>query len=248
MNKQKRFEIIVGLLVGGAICFVLAPIMVAIFQTTVALIGTFVVGALALTFAPVFIHQLSVWKYKSLKAMVSRDPINNLIALQKKRFDRIESGRKSLEEQAAALSEYRRNCDEMLKKYPGKKEELLARQKVFEDMFSYRVDLYKQAKKAHSDAQEQLDYLEMEYENAVAAYKAGMAFGDTENFMEKLIEKTAIKSIYQQVDQSVAQMEIAMLDVNAQKEIEGKTQHAVTYDSGYKVILGNILEPIKAAA
>lgn len=248
MNKQKRFEIIAGLLVGGAICFVLAPIVMAIFKTTLALVGTFVVGAIALTFAPVFIHQLSVWKYKSLKAMVSRDPINNLIALQKKRHERIERGRVHLEEQSVAVSSYKRNCDAMIEKYPAKRAELEARQKVFEDMYAFRVDLYKKAKLDYSAAEEQLDYLEMEYHNAVAAYKAGQAFGDTEDFVEKIIEKTAIKAVYAQVDQSVTQMEIAMVDANVQKSIEGKIQHRVAYDQSGQIILGDILEPIKVRA
>lgn len=220
----------------------------AIFKTTLALVGTFVVGAIALTFAPVFIHQLSVWKYKSLKAMVSRDPINNLVALQKKRHERIEKGRLHLQEQSVAVSAYKRNCGEMIKKYPAKREELEGRQKVFEDMYAFRVDLYKKAKFDYNAAEEQLDYLEMEYDNAVAAYKAGQAFGDTEDFVEKIIAKTAIKAVYAQVDESFAQMELAMVDANVQKSIEGKTQHLVSYDSSGQIIMGDILEPVKVRA
>lgn len=248
MNKQKRFEIIAGLLVGGAIVLAAAPLIMAIFKTTLALVGTFVVGAIALTFAPVFIHQLGIWKYKSLKAMVSRDPINSLIVVQKKRHERIEKGRTHLQEQSVAVSGYKRNCEQMIAKYPAKREELEARQKVFEDMYAFRVDLYKQAKRDYNAAEEQLDYLEMEYDNAVAAYKAGQAFGDTEDFVEKIIEKTAIKAIAAQVDQSVAQMEIAMIDANVQKSIEGTVQHQVVYDRSGAIVMGDILEPIKVRA
>jgi hypothetical protein len=170
------------------------------------------------------------------------------VALQKKRHERIEKGRLHLQEQSVAVSAYKRNCGEMIKKYPAKREELEGRQKVFEDMYAFRVDLYKKAKFDYNAAEEQLDYLEMEYDNAVAAYKAGQAFGDTEDFVEKIIAKTAIKAVYAQVDESFAQMELAMVDANVQKSIEGKTQHLVSYDSSGQIIMGDILEPVKVRA
>lgn len=247
MDKQTKFKLALGLGAAVLICAFSSWIFL-LFKTVTALVAAGAMGTAAFIFAPVFIHQLTVWKFSSLKAMVSRDPINSLIALQKKRHSEIEEGRQHLEEQTVAASEYKRNCDNMIKKYPEKTDELRARQKVFEDMLAFRVDQYSEAKLNYHKAEEQLDYLEMEYDNAVAAYKAGKAFGTGADFFDKLIEKTAIKAIGAQVDRSVAQMRMAMIDANVEKMIAGKAQHQVTYDAAGNVVLGNILEPLKVRA
>lgn len=247
MDKQTKFKLALGLGAGVLIC-AFSSLIFLLLKTTAALVTAGALGTAAFIFAPVFIHQLTVWKFSSLKAIVSRDPINNLIALQKKRHAEIEEGRLHLEDQTVAASEYKRNCDNMIKKYPEKTEELRERQKVFEDMLAYRVDQYAEARLNYNRAEEQLDYLEMEYDNAVAAYKAGKAFGTGADFFDKLIEKTAIKAIGAQVDRSVAQMRMAMVDANVEKMIAGKTQHQVTYDAAGNVVLGNILEPLKVRA
>lgn len=245
MDKQKRFKMLVGAAIAVLFCLVLAPVIILTFKSFFALLAMLIAGTVVFTFAPVFVHQLSVWKYKSLRAVVSRDPISSLIALQKKRHERLEKGRQNLQDQRTALSEYRRNCNEMIKKYPDQTQTLTARLTTFENMFAFRVDAYNQAKKDYSAAEEQLKYLEMEYDNAVAAFKAGQAFGQEADFFDKLVESTAVKAVYRQVDESMAQMEIAMIDAHAQQQIDGIKQHTISYDASGNVVLGDILEPIK---
>ena len=136
----------------------------------------------------------------------------------------------------------------MVKDWADKKDELALKLKAVEQRFAIGVTAYVNAKKNYEETNKKIEYMEAEYDNACAEWEVGNALGTLDNFMDDLIERSAIKAINQKSDESFAQMQMAMVDAHADGIIEqGVTIHAVNYSSdGQSILLGNILDPIKA--
>ena len=110
MTKQNKFKLMLGLGVATLI-IALASVLKALFVGTASAIGIFVMGFTAFTFAPLFMAQITAWKFKSLNFMVSRDPINHWIGVQSRRWKAIEEARLGLIKKGAAVLAYKRNCE-----------------------------------------------------------------------------------------------------------------------------------------
>lgn len=248
MDKQKRYKL--GLIVGAVAiyCFLIQPFIMAIIGGLVGSLVALAIGFIAAAFLPAAAEKLAHIKYKALKVVISRDPINALYRRLEERKRAQEEMRLKLVEQTAALTKTRRRTADMIKQYPAKAEQYNERLTGFERLLAHQVDLYKAVKIAVELFTSNLEEAEADYEMAVLFNETSQIMGGQEDFEKQLREKFAFDAIDKEVDTAMANMTVALIDLDhAPAQVLNTQQHAIAYDNSGNVILGNILEPVKVA-
>lgn len=246
MDKRKRYKIGLVVAIVAVYCFLIQPFIVAIIGGLVGSIIALAIGLIAAALTPAAIEKLAHIKYGALKAVISRDPINALYRRLEERKRAQEDMRMKVLEQTAALSKTKRRTAEMIKQYPTKAEQYNARLIGFERLLAHQVDLYKKLKAAVELFTEKLEEAEAEYEMAVLFNETSQIMGGQEDFEKQLREKFAFDAIDKEVDMAMANMSMALIDIDhAPVQITATQQHAINYDASGNVVLGNILEPVK---
>lgn len=111
MDKNKEFYFKWGMVAVGILFFawVVAPIIMLALGGLIGSIVALAIGAVAYAFLPVAALQLTIWKFKAHKAIVSKAPIEALYLRLKERRENREAIRKKLETQTTFLAGFRRD-------------------------------------------------------------------------------------------------------------------------------------------
>lgn len=250
MDKKKLFNL--GVL-GGVIVFyglVIAPIIMKvamnIITSTAATVAALIIGAAIVAFAPAFAEKMTQLKFKTLKAVVSRAPIESLYSRLQKRTGNLNDFRQKLQGQSTALTSYRRKAQKMIKDYPEDAPGQQAELDKFEKLFMYRVDKYKEAKAKLQVFTGVVQKAERRYEMAVASLEAGKAMEMDESFMETLKEQFAFDAVEETVDAAFSQMDMALIDEETSMSHirQANSTRQINYRDDGVIDLGNILQPV----
>ena len=250
MDKKKLFNL--GVL-GGVIVFyglVVAPIIMKvalnIIGSTLASVAALVIGAVIVALAPSFAEKMTQVKFKTLKAVVSRAPIESLYGRLRDRTGGLNDYRQKLQTQSTALTGYRRKAVKMIKDYPEDAPAQKAELEKFEKLFMFRVDKYKEAHAKLQVFTATVQKAERRYEMAVASLEAGKAMEMDENFMNTLKEQFAFDKVEETVDAAFSQMDMALVDEElAMNQIrQSNSTRQINYRDDGVIDLGNILQPV----
>lgn len=247
MDKKKEFLFKWGV-IGFAILlvsWVIAPFLMQAIGGLMGSVAALGIGAVIYTFLPTAALQLTIWKFKVHKAVVSKAPIQALWErLQEKRENR-EAIRQKLEIQSTHLAAFRRKSNKMIEDYPEEREQTLAELTKFEQLLALRLDQYKQLFIDVEAFAKFVEKQERRYEMAVASLDVGQVMEMDKKFMDELTEKFAMDEINATVDRSFAQMEMTLVNEQAILESarqEGRQIHSISYDAQGNVLTGNILK------
>jgi hypothetical protein len=240
---QQRFKTIAKFGIAGIICLLVAPIVFLMIKGLVGLAVAGVICATLIALMPAFSEWLTQIKFKALKGVISRAPVESLIQRAKERWDELETQLGLLKEQAAAVSEFKIKVSRFVKENPLDAQDWLDRLADYEKRFAFRVESFKKAKRDTHDFMKTIDRAEAIYEMALMDQKLSKSFGKSRDFMAIFREKTAFDAIDKANAQSMADLKMSMIDEDyvSQQTLGEQPVAKITYDTQGNVVLGNIL-------
>lgn len=244
MNQEKfKKYATIGLV--GLAGLIVAPI---IFLVVKGIVGLAIAGVLAMGImaaAPAVSQWLSNMKFKALEGVISYEPVLTLKTRAEERWAELDTQRALLEDQAATLEEFTRKAKGFIKQFPEEAPDWMQRIKDYEQIFAYRIDMFKKAKIETEKFMVTIDKAEGIYQMAVLDAKMSKSFGKTRDFMSIFKEKTAFDAIDKANSKAIASLRMALVDenfVSEQIKLQNEPVHAVTYNPTGTVNVGNILD------
>ncbi|MNK14230.1 hypothetical protein D3C87_323290 [compost metagenome] len=243
--NQEKFKKYATLSLIGLAGLIVAPI---IFLTIKGIVGLAIAGVLAMsimTIAPAASQWFANMKFKTLEGVISYEPVLTLKTRAEERWTELGTQRDLLEQQAATLEEFTKKAKGFIKQFPEEAADWTERVKQYEQIFAYRVDLFKKAKGETEKFMVTIDKAEGIYEMAVLDAKMSKSFGKARDFMSIFKEKTAFDAIDKANSKAIASLRMALVDenfVSEQIKLQTEPTRAVNYNPSGSVNLGNILD------
>lgn len=241
-EKFKKWATI-GLI--GVTGLLVAPI---IFLTIKGIVGLAIAGVLAagvMAAAPAVSQWMTNMKFKALETVISYEPVLTLKASAEQRWKELATQRDLLEEMSGTLQQFKHKATSFIQSYPEEAASWNQRVQSYEQIFAYRVDLFKKAKKETEKFMITIDKAEGIYEMAVLDSKMSKSFGKKSDFMTMFKEKTAFEAIDKANSAAMASLQMAMIDeeyVSEQIKLQAEPARAINYSPSGVVNLGNILD------
>ena len=211
----------------GAIALLIGPFTVTILHGLGALLAigaTVVVAYVAMKMWGVFALAVANWHLKALKAEAMRNPVETLQTEYVKKQQALAQFKQQLiafiaevNNFAAKVKDYVRNG---LEDAPVYVEQL----KKMQQLQELRKEKYTQAEDSLADFAEAIRRTDTKWKMACAAAHMNEAAGDMEgDVFDKICIETAIESVQTKLNQSFADLDLALLDdANAKKQADAK--------------------------
>jgi hypothetical protein len=241
---QEKYKKLMQIGIVGAVCLLVAPIIFGVVKGMIGLAVAALVGGTILALMPAVTERLAQLKFQALKGVISRAPVDTLNKRGQERWDELNVQRQTLHEQAAALAEFKQKATKFNRDFPEEAPQINEQLQGYEQLFAYRVDMFKQAKLETEKFMKVVEKAEAIYEMAMADAKLGKSFNKGKDFMAIYREKTAFDAIDKANSMALANLKMALVDDDfASKAVEAAptSQHAITYDATGRPMLGNIL-------
>ena len=244
MNQEnfKKYATI-GLI--GLAGLIVAPVIFLVVKGLVGLAIAGLVAATTMAAAPAVSQWLTNMKFKALETVISYEPVLTLKTRAEERWKELDVQRTLLEEQAATLEQFTKKANGFIKQFPEEASDWTQRVKDYEQIFSYRVDLFKKAKAETEKFMVTIDKAEGIYEMAVLDAKMSKSFGKARDFMSIFKEKTAFDAIDKANSKAIASLRMALVDenfVSEQIKLQAEPVRTVNYNPSGSVNIGNILD------
>lgn len=239
MTKE-RFNLFAKLGLMGLASILIAPVVFLMIKgivgAAIAIILVMILNALA----PAFSSWLTHLKFNSLKFVIDHAPVEELMQRAKERWDALAEQRDILQGQAASLALYKKKVEKIERDFPEDGPEARQTLSSYEELFAYRVEAFKNAKIETHKFMRTVDRAESVYEMAQAEANMGKSFGKGKDFMAVFREKTAFDAIDKASANSLANLRMALVDEGYSAKVADPA-HAITYDRGGEVVIGNVL-------
>lgn len=216
MNKQTKkaplWLKIVGVAVAG---LAFAPIA---FYTIVGLLGLAVTIVLVLSgifLGPVLAEKLANWKMLGLTSEWAKNPIPTLQRQYAEKVEKLNESLKALEIFIGKVRSYETQVRNYKSNFPQNKEKHALYQKQYEQFFSLqqlKQKKFKEAQEAVEKFGQTVVEAEAEWNMALAARDVDLAADFNNDPMELLKARTALTAVEDAMNQSLAQLDIALLE------------------------------------
>lgn len=241
-EKFKKWATI-GLI--GVTGLVVAPVIFLAIKGIIGLAVAAVLAGAGMAVAPAVSQWFANMKFKSLETVINYQPVLTLKARAEERWKELDIQRNLLTEQRTALEEFTLKAKGFIKQFPEEAQDWQQRIRDYEQIFAYRVDLFKKAKIETEKFMVTVDKAQGIYDMAVLDAKMSKSFGKARDFMSIFKEKTAFDAIDKANSQAIASLKMALVDENfvtEQIKQQETPVHAVNYNPTGSVNLGNILD------
>ena len=240
MNKETFTRIIKygGM---GVIAMVIAPFVFLAIQGIVGAAIAIVIAGILHALMPAFSTWLGQLKYGAMKVVISRAPVEALIARASERAKALQEQAQLLKAQGEELATFKRKTLQFMRDYPEDAPQMQEKLDGYEKLFALRMDMFKQAKADAVEFGKKVDKAEAVYDMAMADAKLSKSFGKQKDFDAFFREKVAFEAIERASDASMASLSMALLDDDLVAKVKPAETHAIKYDANHNVVTGNIL-------
>ena len=233
-QRKERTELavkIVGLL---GVCLVLGPLATTIAAGLGALAALLVGAAGIFTvwkFLPWFAMKIGNWRLKAIKSEAMKNPVETLQNQLVEKQMALEAFKEQIRVFAGQIltfgDQVKQYVKEGLEDAPVYVEQLGKMKKLLE----MRQERYQQAKQTLSEFTETIQRTDRKWKMACAAAAMNEAAGQIEgDVFDKICIETALDSVQQKLNQSFADLEIALLDDESEKKKLASKQTAQLSD------------------
>lgn len=248
-SKAVKYKRLIQIGIIGVVGLIVAPVVFLAVKGIVGLVIAGLVGGVALALMPAVSEKLTQLKFQALKIVIDRAPVDSLYVRVQERHALLQDQRKVLQEQAANLEGFKKKAMRFMQQYPEEAAAYQEKLSGYEKLFAYRVDLFKQARRANQEFVKVVEKAEAIYEMAVADAALGHSFNKEQDFMAFYREKTAFDAIERADNLAMSNLRMALVDDDfVNKAVENQQVHQVSYDSQGNVILGDILNTVPEPA
>ena len=232
-QKRKRIEMLVKILGLGVVGFFVAPFVLLSIQGILGLAVAFGLSAGILSFVPFFAMKLANWRLKAIKWEAGQNPVETLQNEYNKKMDALAKFQENIRmfttqvlTFADQVKQYVKDGLEDADVYKGQ----LAKMK---QLLELRQQKYQEAQDTLAEFQETIQRTDRKWKMACAAAKMNEAAGEIEgDVFDKICVETALDSVQNKLNQSFADLEIALLDDDkAKKAVKAKMPNMVMPDS-----------------
>lgn len=246
-NRAKIGLAILIALVFGPMSFLLALGILGFTMAGLAALFALLVVGVANAAIPAVSHQLTVWKFKALHAVVSRAPIETLVNEKSLMHADIKAAAAAVEMMIGEVEMWRAKVIDAERKFgPADPRVISWKEQLvnWEKNVAFRIDALKQGRKSLTEFDDLIDAAEMEWNMAETDRKISKAVGaSSDDFERRLKTKTALESVQRNAAQARARLQLALAS-NDELTEQTKHQpqvHAINYDANGKVLTGDIL-------
>lgn len=239
--KQENYNRLLkwgGLAVVGLI---ISPIIFMMIKGLVGLGVALLLSAVIYTYLPALAQWATQTKYGALRSIVSRAPVDALIARANERWRLLSEQAELLKQQAAQLQHFKTRVRSFVGNFPEERQSMEEKLQAYERLFALRTDMFKKARADTEAFMKKVDKAEAVYQMAMADAELSKSFGKQRDFDAFFKEKVAFEAVDEASANSLASLQMALLDEELDKKVDAPV-HAINYDSNNRVLTGDILE------
>lgn len=236
-----RFKLYTRLGAIAALAFIVSPIVFTVIKGLAGAVTVIVMMAILNALVPAFSEWLTQLKFKGLKFVIDRGPVETLQQREQERFTALQEQSGLLRQQASLLELYKKKSIAHVKQFPEEAESQAQNLKQYEELFAYRVEAFKTARQDNAAFSHIVRKAESTYEMAVADAELGKSFGKQGDFMTAFKERYALEAVDKAAAESLATLRMAVIDNDYAAKVEAPA-HAITYDKDNRVVLGTVLD------
>lgn len=243
--NQEKFKKYAAIGITLVVCAVVAPFVALAIGGIVGIATAFVLGSVLLAAQPAFSQWATNMKFRALETVISYEPVLTLKTRAEERWKELDEQKTLLQTSLASLEDFRGKALILIKKFPEEAENMKQRLKDNETRAAFRVNQFKDAKKATEQFMMVIDKAEIIYQVAVAENAFDKSMGKKNDFMARFTEQTAFDAIDKANNQAMASLRMSLIDedfVTEQIKLQETPVRAVNYTPAGNVNLGNILD------
>lgn len=227
-QKKQRTELVIKVVGLLGVCLVLGPLATTLAAGGMALAGL-IVGAAALftvvKFIPWFALKVGNWRLKALKAESMKNPVETLQTEYAKKMDALESFKENIRLFAGQVLTFGDQVKQYVKDGLEDAQVYVEQLGKMKKLLELRQQRYQEAQKALKDFSETISKTDRKWKMATAAMAMNEAAGQMEgDVFSQICIETALESVQTKLNQSFADLEIALIDDAAKSESSTKSR------------------------
>lgn len=236
MDKAK-FQHYAKLGLIGLAAIVIAPFVFLMVQGIVGVAVAIAIAGVLNALAPAASAALTALKFKSVKFVVDKAPVEALQARVQQMWKALEGDAEDVKQQKTSVEMLKQLCESTAREFPEEAENLKVRLAQREASLAVRVELFKQAKASVEAFARNVKKAERFYE--IDCRDAEIGGRDKPSQMQNFITDKAFEAIERKAAEARAavSMQLEGIDANPSRPV-----HAIKYTPANTVDLGNILD------
>jgi len=218
-QKRKRIELLVKVIGLGVLGVFVAPF---VFLSIQGLFGLLVAGGISwgiINFLPYFAMKMANWRIKALKAESAKNPVETLQNQYIKKQDALAQYKENISKFSAQVLTFADQVKQYVKDGLEDADVYKERLAKMRQLLEHRQGVYQDAQVTLQDFAETIKRTEKKWKMACAAAAMNEAAGEIEgDTFDKICIETALESVQIKLNQSFADLEIALLDDDKNKK------------------------------
>ena len=218
-QRKQRTETILKLVGVGVVGFIVAPFVLQAIGGIIGLAIAAALGFVGINMTQWFALKVANWRLKAIKAEAMKNPVETLQTEYDKKVRALEEYKENIRIFAGQVLSFadqvKQYCKEGLEDCEVYKEQLTKMKRLLE----LRQQKYQEAQDSLAEFWETIKRTERKWKMACAAMAMNEAAGQIEgDVFDKICIETALDSVQSKLNQSFADLEIALLDDDKQKQ------------------------------
>lgn len=223
-QRKQRTETVLKVLGVGVIGFLVAPFILQTIGGIVGLVVAAGLGFVGINFARVFSMTVANWRLKAIKAEAMRNPCETLQNEYVKKENALKDYKTNITKFAAQVMAFADQVKGYVKEGLEDAQTYVEQLEKMKQLLQIRKEKYQQAQDMLAQFAETIARTEKKWKMAVAAQAmseaAGELAGDT---FDKICIETALDSVQTKLNESFADLDIALMDDEREKrQLEAK--------------------------
>lgn len=212
-QRKKRIEMGVklGLLVLAGL--LVAPIVVTAIKGLLGAAVAAIIGVAIIQFAPVVAMKISNWKLKAIKAEAAKNPVETLQLQYVKKDTDLKTYKEKIGKFIAQLLTYTEQVKQYVKEGLEDAQVYVDQLEKMKQLLEFRKAKFKDAEENLAEFLKTIGRTDKKWKMACAAIAMNEAAGEMEgDIFDKICIETAIEAVTNKLNQSFAELEVALLD------------------------------------
>lgn len=192
---------------------IMGPLIMVGVKAGLALLAGGIVALGVANLAPVVGFRVANWKLKQIKAEAARNPVETLQLDYRKRQDALRAFKDAIQRFIAACDNFKDKVEDFKERYPAEAPKYQEKHDKMRELLKLRMKKYKKAEENLADYSLEIDKAGAIWEMAQEAAKLDAAAGmSDDDFYAEIKVKTAIDSVQRSLNDSFAQLEVALME------------------------------------
>jgi hypothetical protein len=232
--EQRKLNIEKGVKIGGVLVagFLVAPFIFVAFKGVIGMLLAFGVAEGVVFMTPVIARKFANWRLKALKAEAMRNPVETLQNEYAKKKQALASYKENIAKFSAQVLAFADQVKQYVKDGLEDAQTYVEQLSKMKQLLELRKDKYQEACDMLEEFAKSIERTERKWKMAMAAVAMGEAAGEIEgDLFSKICVETAMDTVAAQLNQSFADLDIALMDDEHQRNEAKSRIQAIELES-----------------